>query len=501
MDKPPDRNLLRGDPTLQLDDESSTPSSRPSRQDPARATHRRIASIGDDFTPLERTRSVTDRSTESINRLRASSSDSARHAKKHRRQASRDFLLKTLHGSPKKTTSKSHSKATHSSSFIDKYKSFTGRHTRILMDSERSLILDIGTRYTKYGLTTDSSPRTITSTKLLQKYPRICKPHAFQKFKKNKIIAPSDVYLTQCPLSKETWQTLLYQFLFDTIFIEDNFNIPVFVCEDPFWPSFIQESIQKALFKIGVPQICFVNSLTCPVFCTGGDTALVVDVGFTLTKIQGLIGGHVVTQSLHSTPVGMYSMINSFKEIIKTYTRGQLDCDKYEIDERQIEACICRVCYIKEKNSEPGKIRDVPYEFISEQGRVYARIPGKARSEVAEILFDSKNSKSVTVAVAQSLRKCPLDVRRRLISSILPSGGVPQLPGFQKRLGQEFKSLVETNPEYANLKDLSNSVRFSKVNFQSNCLIWNGAQIFRSLRPPKSAFINRPKVENDLDEY
>jgi hypothetical protein len=82
----------------------------------------------------------------------------------------------------------------------------------------------------------------------------------------------------------------------------------MFICEDPFWPDFIREAIKNALFSIGVslkkqntsffdtlcyfffeiPSICFINSLTCPVFCTGEDTTLVVDIGYTTTKIQGV---------------------------------------------------------------------------------------------------------------------------------------------------------------------------------------------------------------------
>ena len=61
----------------------------------------------------------------------------------------------------------------------------------------------------------------------------------------------------------------------------------ILICEDPFWPEFFPEIIAEILLlELDVPEIGFINSLILPVFTTGGTTALVIDCGYSSTKVE-----------------------------------------------------------------------------------------------------------------------------------------------------------------------------------------------------------------------
>lgn len=368
--------------------------------------------------------------------------------------------------------------------------------------TDTSIVLDFGSRFSKIGFACDSCPRSFVSTDIFTVFPRVSQPQPNQNFRHQQEISPESIYLTQTPLSEKSWQTSLEQYFTNLLF--NNLQVKVherkmFICEDPFWPQFIREAIKNALFKIGIPSICFINSLTCPVFCTGEDTTLVVDIGYTTTKIQGLVSGHVCIESVNCVPLGMNSMVQFFKKCMNVSTQGHLDCDALKIKERAIEQCIARISYFTTKDADSSvRIRDVPYEFPSDGGKVYVHIPGKVRHQTCEAIF-GENEFDLNLAefIADTILKCPIDVRLRFISNILLSGGVVHIPGLEIRLAKELIELIETNPKYKSLQGLLPNLKFKKVPFLPNSLIWIGACIFIGLKPPQDSFIQAPTPEID----
>jgi len=359
-----------------------------------------------------------------------------------------------------------------------------------------SVIIDIGTRFTKAGFAVDPVPRHYLETDLRTIFPRKSNPAPYHSFHHLEQIRPEETYITRCPLSKETWQISLTQFLSHLFLmhLQIKNDRQVYVIENPFWPNFIRDGIQNSLFEIGIPRICFLNSLVCPVFCTGNDTALVVDIGYATTKIQGLVGGHICIQSRRCEPLGMFSIIEGLKEHLKTVTRGKFDCDKYEIKNRDLESCIIRMCFVQGRSST-NEPKEVEYEFPIKTGKIMVSVPGSARHKPCESLF-GENSFDLNVAkmICETLISCPIDVRCRFARNILLTGGVCHLPGIEKRIGEEILFLVENEAKFRSLNHVVSNLAFIQCDIFANCRTWTGAGIGVSLKAPLSGlkFVERP---------
>ncbi|KAF9915665.1 hypothetical protein BX616_005631, partial [Lobosporangium transversale] len=96
-----------------------------------------------------------------------------------------------------------------------------------------------------------------------------------------------------------------------------------------------------------------------------------------------------------------------------------------------------------------------------EQARGILAIPGWIRERASECLFNGdEDALSVTDTILETIAKVPSDLRRPLISSMLLIGGTAQLPNIQSRLLQEIRRSLQSNPKWAKLAGLVDSVRF-----------------------------------------
>jgi len=362
-------------------------------------------------------------------------------------------------------------------------------YTPIRSSIEFDVVIEFGTRYCKVGFAIDGSPRCMVETNLHTSFFNLYEKFDLNKYKPGGRIPSEEVWLTQVPLSTKAWESILLQFMVDILL---NYlhvkldNRKVIVSLDPFLPSFIENGIMKALYSLGANAICNVNSLTAGVFCTGGDTAYVVDLGFSGTKMQGLVGGHICMESLAHSPVGMWTIMKVFKDEMRILTREKLDFDKLKIATPDIERVVCRTAFCAQRDWEKKNANVVGYEFQTSVGTACVNILGKVRWTCCEALW-GRNKWDINIAhlFLDKLLKCPHDVRRRLANNILLCGGICQIGGFEKRFLQEINKAIEERPDYEELQSLNFRLLELKK-YEPNCRLWVGASVFAALKldPP-----------------
>jgi actin-related protein len=61
------------------------------------------------------------------------------------------------------------------------------------------------------------------------------------------------------------------------------------------------------------------------------------------------------------------------------------------------------------------------------------------------------------------------------------SGGSCLVPGFRNRLLQELRHLLQTLPEFTDIRGVEAHLSIHSTCFPPNCMVWAGASILASL--------------------
>ena len=143
----------------------------------------------------------------------------------------------------------------------------------------------------------------------------------------------------------------------------------------------------------------------------------------------------------------------------------------------------------KETYSNVSFYNDLPAFNISFKSRVIA----------GERLFGGNNEENLAYLVLKTLlEKVPCEIRKKIGSNIILSGGLTMLNGFYKRFVDEINYVVNNNPEFLRLKGIKDDLHVHKIIFPRNILTWVGASLFLNLNNIsfEGNEINRNENEN-----
>ncbi|KAI8853253.1 hypothetical protein BC829DRAFT_440224 [Chytridium lagenaria] len=254
------------------------------------------------------------------------------------------------------------------------------------------------------------------------------------------------------------------------------------------------------LFEIlQVPSITFIHSGLLALMTAGKMSGLVIDSGHLETTVVPFYEGRPLLHNLKTIPKAGQSVTHRLKLLIRNHgTPQDVHMDVDAVPPEMWEDMKARICFVGRfpqimdvsgENRElvyPYRERAIPYTiYRSEVAGVTWRfgggervgVPGWVRERAAEILFEGDDDgESVGVDC------CPIDIRTEMMENILLAGGTAMLPGFQARLLEHFKQLLETSPQYTKIKRLSTKVKIIKTVFMSNCLSWIGGSLVGSIK-------------------
>ena len=124
---------------------------------------------------------------------------------------------------------------------------------------------------------------------------------------------------------------------------------------------------------------------------------------------------------------------------------------------------------------------------------------------VGEKLFGENSEENLAYIVLKTLlENVPCEIRRKIGSNIILSGGLTMLNGFYQRFVDEISFVMNNNPEFLRLKGIKDDLHVHKIIFPRNILTWVGASLFMNFNNINFSEneINRgEKIENkDLVE-
>jgi len=250
------------------------------------------------------------------------------------------------------------------------------------------------------------------------------------------------------------------------------------VVENPFWTITFKQAVATTLFALKVPAVRFVLGISLPIYITGSNSGLIVDVGFGETRVLPVMDGFPIMSALKALPVGMTNVHQRFLSECK---------QTVEMTRAQTETVVLRHCFVSGvKDDSKGEVKQ---EHV-DGGRTID-IPYRARATAANTLFgDNEDSFNIARIVVDSLRACSIDSRAALVRNVVVCGGTTMLPGFRKRLLDEVDLILGNDPLVRGLK--SKLLLFESV-FPANIQQFVGASLVSSLEG--QTFIEAPELK------
>ena len=147
---------------------------------------------------------------------------------------------------------------------------------------------------------------------------------------------------------------------------------------------------------------------------------------------------------------------------------------------------LVRVTYIMNKkvSNEYKKEQDPKKKVIYSRVSYYNdletfSISFDTRIIVGEKLFGENSEENLAYIVLKTLlENVPCEIRRKIGSNIILSGGLTMLNGFYQRFVDEISFVMNSNPEFLRLKGIKEDLHVHKIIFPRNILTWVGASLF-----------------------
>jgi actin-related protein len=244
----------------------------------------------------------------------------------------------------------------------------------------------------------------------------------------------------------------------------------------------LSETIQLFFEKFQVSSFCSLPSATTSLFCSGVTTGLVVDSGYSSTRICSIYDGFCISDSEIKLSIGGMQLTDFAINLIKKQKKYSFS--NYLTDTETVSDIINQLCRVSnDVNKELQNLKGLEcvYEFCNYQLNLDSET-----IMIPELLFKpSLNSiKSVALpdGVLLSLGQVDNDIRSTLCKHVVLSGGNSLFPNIGNRLNQELKLI--SNYEF------SISAIPERL-YQS----WIGGSIVSSMTSYKSSYLSKELYE------
>jgi actin-related protein 10 len=310
-----------------------------------------------------------------------------------------------------------------------------------------AVIVDIGSSYLRCGFAGESKPRHCVSLR-----------HTLL----GKALVGSISWSSCSALEwKRYFLYLVHQIFFK--YLEANpHDRAVVVCDKILYPRPLRSALAAALFHLNVPSVLFWPSETLCLIPLEVPTALVVDVGFSHTRVIPVFAGFIQLHAVRTTSTAGRTINKSLKKYLQ-----QPEASSFG-DPEVLKA----KCVFFSDNSEETTATTNTSE-ISYEGNLQNRVS----QEVEQILFNDVDDKAVPAVILDSLVASTVDSRCLLTQNILLTGGTAAIPGFANRLMKALMQAINENPAYSSLKGLREQFHVLDTIFPVDCLAWIGGAV------------------------
>ena len=382
----------------------------------------------------------------------------------------------------------------------------------------KKIIIDFGIRFTKVGFEGESEPRKIIPTPLLVNledfFEEKTQNFNILSFLNNTLETKLEIEEFACYIINDVLQLfktdskfkLICIILFD-LDLKDNFK--------EIYLSFIKYIYETFPF---ISSIKIIPKKIFPVFVSGYFSGIILNSGYLFSTVTVVNNG----LSLYSSKVGfgscdiqkfLYNIILNDKKGMDIVPKTDIENFKKKLV-KHMDDILVRVSYIMNKKvsneyKQKKENEKETYSNVSFYDDLHAfNISFNSRVIVGEKLFGENSEYNFAYIVLKTLlEKVPCEIRRKIGSNIILSGGMTMLNGFYQRFVDEI-SYVVNNPEFLRLNGIKNDLHVHKIIYPRNILTWVGASLFlnfnnlnfagNEINREENEVINKDLIETEL---
>ena len=385
-------------------------------------------------------------------------------------------------------------------------------------ERNKKIIIDFGIRYTKVGFEEDSEPRKIIQT------PQLVNLEDYFEEKAQNFNILS--FLKTTPETKLKIEEFACYIINDVLQIfktDTKFKLICVILLDLELKNNFKE-IYLSFIKYIYDTFPFISSIKIipknifPIFVSGFLSGIILNSGYLFSSMTVVNNG----LSVYSKKLGLgscdlqkmlYNIILNDKKGLEIIPKQQQDIFKKKLVNHMDDIMI-RILYIMNKKvsdeykkglepvSDPKKKGGYSKVSFYDDLPVFS-INFDSRIIVGERLFGENREDNLAYIVLKTLLEdVPCEIRRKVGSNIILSGGITMLNGFYQRFIDEISYIVNNNPQFLRLKGIKDDLHVHKIIFPRNILTWVGASLFLSFSNNVNFSgneINRPE-KNDKSE-
>ncbi|CAK0836380.1 unnamed protein product [Prorocentrum cordatum] len=370
------------------------------------------------------------------------------------------------------------------------------------IDEDVVVIIDNGSGVCKAGLSCDKDPRAIFD-EVVGKPRKTCRSSLEKEFYYgDQVNAVRDKLALSYPLENGIIENfehmeLLWEYTFFEALKVNPCKHPVLLTEPPYNPKPNRERMVEIMFDVfAVPALNISIQGVLALLGTGRTTGLVLDSGEGVTHTIPIFDGYGLPHCINRLDLAGREL-NTLLAKLLAQEGTTLTTTSQQHHVRQMKEQHCYVAL----NPSAEIAQSVEY-----------RIPGEKpitltdeRWKCPEALFSPSlvgvESVGVGGLVWESISKCEIDLRKKLLGNIVLSGGSTQFPGFAARLAQDLRGYAPSGSK-AHIKVVGAKECGLGQDDQSQperCLaVWEGAKVQANLRSLQE---DQWMTIEDYDEY
>ena len=235
-----------------------------------------------------------------------------------------------------------------------------------------------------------------------------------------------------------------------------------------------------------------------PIFVSGFYSGIILNSGYSFSTITIVNNGiKVCSKKIGYGSLDMQKLLynNIINDVINGKNGKKLDDKNLELFKKNIikyiDDIMVRITYIlnRKVSQEYKQQKDKDNIERNEKNKDYLigfyedlpnfNIDFYTRIFLGEKIFDDNNEINFAYLILKSLKEdVPCEIRRKIGSNIILSGGITMLNGFYQRFLDEINYISNNNNEFERLKGIKNDLKVHKIIYPRNIIRWVGASLF-----------------------
>jgi len=377
------------------------------------------------------------------------------------------------------------------------------------MNSEETLVIDIGSGYTKVGFAGNFEPTSIFPSYITQNNDKtrnlynsneiqLGKPSPLNEMERVDILSHGQVK------DWDVFERYLNKIYFDKLRAdpEEHYSI---LTEPPMTPPESREKLAELMFEtfnspgfyLGVQAVMALFASRISKDATKELTGVVVDSGAGVTHIIPIIKGYVIGSCVESMPLAGGDINKFIASILRE--RGEdipsnhINNVAAELKENFSYNCpdVLKEFSRFDDRNDSHRFKKYTYNYRGENKTIDV---GYEQFLAPEIFFNPEMyganfTTPLPELVDSCVRKAPMNSRIPLWNNIILSGGSTMFKGFDKRLQRDINHIIKY--KHNNKKAVAKVITHSKQKYA----VWFGASILGKIPEFKSNIHTKAKYE------